>query len=120
MVKFKTTDREIKEGFARVIRIGYCEAQYLLNFENAIAYNCGAYGWKYDVYIIEGYCSTCIVTGYSPCGNIQPNYEILRKFEEKAEKIRHNNGITYEQKAKKTKKLLKNFIDYCIKEYEEK
>ena len=56
MVKFKTTDREIKEGFARVIRIGYCEAQYLLNFENAIAYNCGAYGWKYDVYIIEGYC----------------------------------------------------------------
>ena len=38
--------------------------------------------------------------------------------DEKAEKIRHDNGTTYEQKVKKTKKLLKKFVDYCIKEYD--
>jgi len=118
MVKFKTTDSEIKGGFARVIKIGYCDAQYLLNFENPIAYNCGVYGWRYDIYQFEGYGATCICTGYSPIGNVHIDYKIIRKYDDKAQKIQNDQNLTFEQKKKKTKKLLKKFIDFCIKQYE--
>ena len=60
-MKYKTTSKELKEGYYNIIATGYCELQSLLKYKNPIAYNAGHYGWNYDVYDING---IAIVTGY--------------------------------------------------------
>ena len=76
-MKFKTTRNQINQNYNSVISIGYCEAQYLLQGKNPIAYNAGYYGWNCDIYDING---VAIVTGYRPWGNIHPDYNIIKNM----------------------------------------
>lgn len=82
-MKLKTTKKEIKEGFYRIISIGYCDAQYLLSEEKPFAYSAGVYGWACDYYDIDG---ICISTGYSPLSekNMKYDYKLVKEYEEKA------------------------------------
>lgn len=84
MAKIKTTKKAILAAYPRVISIGYCGAQYLLKYATPYYYTSSdLYGWRADIYIIDG---TAIATGYAPFGNIRPDYEIIKKWETKAEK----------------------------------
>jgi hypothetical protein len=101
-MKYKTTAREVKEGYYYVIEAGYCDLQTLLYFESPIAYAKGVYGWNFDVYQING--STCICTGYRgmPSKNTKKDYSLIREYEEKARKIDSREGRT---------KLINEFVE---------
>lgn len=113
MKKINVKEREIKEGWANIIVVGYCDLQYLLKYKDADFYTCGTYGWKADIYKIDR--STVIVTGYSPFGNIR-NYDLVKKYEEKARKISLSGD--YKNEPKKLERLLQKFVDEILKEEE--
>lgn len=96
-MKLKTTKSQIKNNFNTILSVGYCQIQYLTYFKSPFAYSCGVYGWSCDYYQFD---NICISTGYSPIGQ-NVDYKLLRKYEEKAEKIAHNYQIKWELKRKK-------------------
>ena len=83
-MKFKTTQKAIREGYNTIICVGYCNLQTVLAYENPIAYTSRREGWAADIYDMGG--NVAIVTGYAPFGNVRPGYDICRKYEKQAEK----------------------------------
>lgn len=72
--------------YPNVIKVGYCSLQTLLKFRSPNAYTASkTYGWRADIYEITP--NTVIVTGYAPFGNIVPDYETVKKYEEKAKEL---------------------------------
>ena len=108
MNKIKVNKKDILNSYKNVICVGYCNAQYLLSGKNKKFYTCGVYGWNADIYEID--YKTCIVTGYRPFGNIDSNYKILQKYEDKARKIILDYSIDYEKRIKKVNKLLDRYV----------
>jgi hypothetical protein len=99
-MKYKTTAKELKEGYHTIISVGYCELQFLLKYENPVAYSKGVYGWNFDVYDFEG---VAIVTGYRgmPSKNSKMDiYYLAREYDKKAQ------GKSKEE----NQKLIKEFI----------
>ena len=94
--------KEIKKGYYYIISIGYCDLQYLLKYENPVAYAKGVYGWKYDVYQLDG--NVALVTGYSPVKskNTKKDYTIIRKYDELAKNA--------------TREELKGLLEQFVKE----
>ena len=90
-MKYKTTRKALVNGTNAndLIRMGYCEAYYLLLNHSPIAYTCGVYGWNFDVYEVYG---KTICTGYrNMCGRRANN---TREYEKRAEEIRNNNSLS--------------------------
>ena len=106
-MKAKVTKAAVKNDFNSIISLGYCDIQYLTYFKRPFAYSCGVYGWSCDYYDIDG---ICLSTGYSPIGK-NANYELMRKYEAKAQKLVTDYTINYDLKAKKVNKLLTEFIN---------
>ena len=111
-MKFKATIKSLRNDYHRIISIGYCDAQYLLNYESPIAYSAGVYGWACDYYDID---DVLISTGYSPLAekNTKRDYSIVRRYDSKAEKIIHDydSGLTGEEKRTKVRGLLAAFVE---------
>ncbi|MFR5853715.1 MAG: hypothetical protein ACLUE8_04965 [Lachnospiraceae bacterium] len=83
-MKYETTKKAILSNYSNIIKVGYCSLQTLLKFHSPSAYTASkTYGWRADIYEITP--STVIVTGYAPFGNIVPDYETIKKYEEKAQ-----------------------------------
>ena len=89
------TQKFIKEHYDTIISVPYCRLQFLLKHRHSLWYTAGRYGWNADIYDING---IAIVTGYKPFGNINPNYDTLRKYDNAAQKIRYNYDLTYDEK----------------------
>lgn len=104
-MKLKTTKKNVNNSFKYVICVSYCELQDLLNYENPVAYTVRREGWAADIY---DFGNTAIVTGYAPFGNIRPDYEICKKYEEKAKKMSYIH--IFEEKKKELQKLIVEFI----------
>ena len=102
-MKYKTTAKELKAGYYRIISCGYCDLQSLLSYENPVAYSSGTYGWNFDVYNING---VAIATGYRgmPEKNSKASYDLVREYEDKSQ------GKTAEEK----KVLILEFVDKAI------
>lgn len=111
-MKFKTTRTEINQNYQNVICVGYCKMDHLLNGKNPIAYNSGVGGWNCDIYDVNG---VAIVTGYRPWGNIRPDYETIKKYEDDARKIACNSWENYQNMADKLDQLLNQFIEEVTK-----
>ena len=112
-MKTRTTNKDIKNNYFYIYRIGYCDLHHLLNYESPFAYTCGVYGWNADIYDVDG---VAIVTGYRPGVGKSVDYEIVRKYDKKARDIIYNSSIEYDKTKKQVKKLLKKFIDEITKE----
>jgi hypothetical protein len=105
-MKFKTTQKAIKQGYNNVICVSYCALQRLLSCESEIAYTTRIEGWGADIY---QFGNTAIVTGYAPFGNIRPGYEVNQRYEQKAMKI--TEGIyNYQEKKTILQELIKEYI----------
>lgn len=114
-MKFKTTQKAVKEGYRNIIRIGYCDLQYLLYYKNPVAYTSGVYGWNADIYEIGRGSAIC--TGYRPCGDIQPDYELIKEYDNKAEKIVLSwNEYKHDEILKMLDELLNEFIEKVLGE----
>ena len=106
-MKFKTTAKAIREGYGKKIAVSYCGMQHLLWNHAPIAYTCGVYGWNFDVYTVDG---VAICTGYRGMVGKSVDYEILREYETKAEKIMYDRNMEYEDRQAEVEKLLKEFL----------
>ena len=106
-MKFKTTAKAVKEKYADVIKIGYCDLQHLLSCESASAYTCGVYGWNADIYTFNG---VAICTGHRPFGNISPDHDIVRKYDDIARKITLDHERPWAQRREQLAELIKAFI----------
>ena len=106
-MKFKTTKNEIYSNFKNVICVGYCKLDALLTNHDPIAYNSGVAGWNCDIYDING---VAIVTGYQPFGNIRPDYDTIKKYEDEARKICCGSWENYQNMMDQVDQLLKQFI----------
>lgn len=104
---YKTTKKSVMNGYCKVISIGYCGAQYLLKYQDRIAYTTGRDGWNADIYYFG---NIAIVTGYRPFGNIDPDYELVNSYEKKAAAIVCNYSLDYDAQKKRVNKLLNEFI----------
>jgi hypothetical protein len=116
-MKYKTTKKAIKNGYDKIIGIGYCNLQYLLYYQNEISYIVNNYGWACDCYDIN---NVCISTGYSYIKNQNINIknehfnELVNFYNNKAENIHHDNTLRYETKRSYVNELLNEFIKLVI------
>lgn len=101
---FKTTNKAIRNNYSKIIEISYCAAQNLLRGVNRIAYTSGVYGWNADLYEVNG---VAIVTGYRPIGNIHPDYDLVREYDQKAEQV---NDYDWDVRREKINNLLEEFV----------
>ena len=106
-MKSQITKTAVKNNFNSILSLGYCDVQYLTYFQRPFGYSCGVNGWSCDYYDIDG---VCLSTGYSPIG-ANVDYQLMIKFEKKAQKIVLDYNIKYDLKAKKVNKLLNEFIN---------
>ena len=107
-MKIKTTQKEIKTNFKKIVCVGYCNLQHLLYYQNPTYYTTRCEGWACDIYIFD---DIAISTGYAPFGNIKIKYDILRKYDGKAQKIVENWSIKHDTKVKKANKILEKFLE---------
>lgn len=112
-MKYRTSQKEIKANFGVVVSCGYCDLQNLFNYENAESYTCGVYGWNADIYSFGG---TAIVTGYRPFGK-RLDYDKVREFDKKAEHIRYDSSIPYEDRKPMIDELVEEFIQWVRENY---
>ena len=63
MIKYKTTDKEQRDGNAIILGFSYCTIQNIERYLTPSAYTCGVYGWRADFYHFDGFT---VSTGYSP------------------------------------------------------
>ena len=100
-MKFKTTRKQMQNNYSKVINVGYCTLQNLLNYESPMAYSCGVDGWNGDYYEVD---NVLIATGYrglpaTTCDNY--SYDLAREYDDKAQ------GKSREERTE----LLKEFIN---------
>lgn len=77
----RATRKDIYNGAARVVRVGYCGAQNLLRGVDAFASNAGVYGWNWSAYNVGG--GVVICTGYrNLTGDVMR--ETVKKYDEQA------------------------------------
>lgn len=117
-MKYKTTAKELRRCYSnnRAIAIGYCEAQYLLYYQNPNCYTAGVYGWNFDGYELQGIKgdNVLITTGYRGTFGTCPDYDTLRDYEKRAEQIIHDGEKTHEKKKSEVNALLFWFIDKTL------
>ena len=120
-MKIKMTKKEANQ-LNYVVRGGYCEFQNLLRypFAKEVGYGCGIYGWNWDLFEIQVNNFECVYvcTGYRDMTG--KRIEGLNKFDKRAAKIWDwNNKISYDEKLKAHKRLIKEFANYIIEHWED-
>lgn len=104
-MKMKWTCKQVRE--CNAIKIGYCDAWYLLKGIEPIAYTAGIYGWNEDIYYVGN--NTYIATGYRPHGTRKVPYELLEAYEKQAKAICEGND-DYGTKIAKIAEIRKEFL----------
>lgn len=100
-MKAKITKRDAER--LRAYKIGYCEAQYLLRYEDPIFYTSNQYGRRADFYKLENPRNgntIRISTWYWPTGDKYIDYKKVEKYEKKAQKIPEMITETREKKQR--------------------
>ena len=117
-MKTKITRKELKNRYKNIIPVYYCSMQFLLKYESEKYYlSNNVDGWQADVYEINN--NTVIVTGYTVFGNIKPDRELIRKYENKA--MQQSNKYymkSYNIKKAYRKRLLNNLINKILAQRE--
>lgn len=120
-MKFKTTEKAVKNNYIKIIKIPYCGLQTLLSAETPIAYTSSAdYGWKSDIYeipTIEG--KIAISTGYVPFGNVVLSYDLREKYENKSLKeLSKKVAMPFAKRKAQNRKQIIAFINEACRERE--
>lgn len=110
MMEYKTTTKAIKNNNYRILSCGYCALQYLLYYDNRQAYTCGVYGWNYDLYYIDNIAVCTGYRGMPASANVKKDYDIIRKYDNEAQKIVYDNTLSYDVRRQKVKELQDQFI----------
>lgn len=104
MIKYKTTDKEQRNGNAIILGFSYCTIQNIERFLTPSAYTCGVYGWRADFYHFDGFT---VSTGYAPLRFIsKTGYKDIDAYRKKKAEV-----LTAEL-LKLESKLAKNFYKW--------
>jgi len=108
MQKFKTTKKEMKNRYDQIV--GISDAQYLLKYEEPIAYSTRVEGWACDYYDIDG---ILISVGYAPLDSRKTkcNYSLVHGYDEQARDIINDYDKSSEQQREEVTRLLKQFVE---------
>ena len=113
-MKVEVTRKRIYENYNKdqIVKIGYCDLQNLLSFEDARFYTCGINGWNCDIYEFKDrkHRSVLLSTGYSPLGKEYANFELVKEYEKKAYAIPYSD-----KKREILHELCLDFIDEALK-----
>ena len=112
-MKFKTTQKAIKNGYDVVIPIGYCAMYNLLRYREPVAYTTRIEGWGSDVYEVNGAYRVAISTGYAPFGTLnltREQYQLIKDYETKARSINEDHEMRYEQRIIEVDLILRQLI----------
>lgn len=104
-MKYKTTRKAITEDYSNIVSVGYCGLQSLLSVVEPIAYTSGVYGWNFDVYSVDG---LTICTGYRGMPGRRANN--ANEYEKRAEKIRYDYNISWDDRQAALRALLSEFV----------
>ena len=108
-MKFKTTQKAIKANYNTIICVPYCGLQNLLNYESPVAYTERRGGWAADIYDMGG--GVAITMGYAPFGSVRPSYEVVKRYENAAEKIREYYNFNYGKCKTRLRGAIREFIE---------
>ncbi len=86
MKKIKTSMKEIRNGWSKVFRAGYCDLQNIFRNREPQFYNSGVYGWNCDVYC-DYKRDIAITTGYRNMAGIRIPDELIRAYDSRAKEI---------------------------------
>ena len=103
MEKFKIKLRDAKK--LDPVSVSYCKMFNLLRDSEPFAYYANNYGWRFDLYEVNG---VYISTGYGPVGKeiSREANEKIKALESEAKKL-YSNIPDYEERAAKRAELLK-------------
>lgn len=104
----RATRKDIYNGAARVVRVGYCGAQNLLCGVDAFASNAGVYGWNWSAYKPANDIVIC--TGYRNLTGIDAN-KITAKYDDAARAVRVDYTINWDEKKKKLNAIFDEWLD---------
>lgn len=112
-MKFKTTKKAVRNGYAHIIGAGYCSLQNLLYFHNPVAYSTRVEGWACDYY---AFGHTVISTGYAPLATVNAtvSYERVQYYDNQAKAIIAQYDKPYDQRKEQVEDLLQAFVHECI------
>lgn len=121
MLRARVTQKDVKAEYAYVIKLGYCEAQTLLTYEEPRFYSVRREGWAADVYEFDS-PRAAIVTGYAPYGNIEPPHDLTADYEEQARQVlRCDVGTATETpeqvRRRRMSKLLADYVEAVLWDY---
>lgn len=116
-MKKQTTQKYIKSIKACIVRIGACDMQYLLAYQEPSYYTAGIYGWNCDIYFLP---ECAIATGYRPFGNVKPSYELVRKYDDAASDVISDADMTEDERRNAVDDLLHEFIYFVLSDYYER
>ena len=87
-MKVKITRKSVKCLFNKVLYCGYCDLQNIMRGVETRFYNCGIYGWNYDVYDLG---VIGITTGYRGMFGKRIPTELIEKYDKEAKEIIESN-----------------------------
>lgn len=116
MIVKSITKKELRENYAYIVRVGYCDLATITRELPKIGYASGVYGWNWSAYELRGNDggTVAICTGYRDLAG--ERVEGLAKYEQKARKIAEDWETLYKDKQKQIKRLLQNLYKYIIRE----
>ena len=104
-MKFKTTEKAIRNSGDFVLSVGYCDLWHLLIYHSPVAYTAGVYGWNFDVYELYG---VIICTGYRRMPGKRARK--VREYEQSAKEVYNNSTLSFDEKEQTIERILKEFI----------
>lgn len=118
-MNYQLSEKDVINNNSLVISVGYCSMQCLLNYKERLGFTYSkTYGHKSDIFLVKTeFPRVAISTGYQPIG-VPIIYEVVSKYEKKAEKIIHDSSIKHEEKKRKVNNLLNKFIKFALKEFD--
>ena len=127
-MKAQVAKKEVRNTNSRIISIGYCDMQFLLQHHDCNMYSAGIYGWSCDYYIINSDNTgmftpyTVISTGYQPLNNreTKPDTGLLRLFEKYASLVLDSaTEASTAVKQSWLNRLLSAFVHHAVNMYDE-
>ena len=127
-MKARISQKEVRNTNSRILRIGFCDMQFLLQYHDCNMYSAGIYGWSCDYYIINSANTgvftpyTIISTGYRPLDNreTKPDIELLMLFEKYASLVLDSaTEASTAVKQSWLNRLLSAFVHHAVSMYDE-
>lgn len=102
----------------KVVAIGYCGLQYLLDKYERDGYNCGVYGWNCNIHRVYTTSGKLVVitTGYRNMRGTHPDIDTIERYNGAAKAISEYSSTAYIRDYDERKAALNALLDAFCRE----